>query len=317
MLVVGVDGELGADEADIQGRFGDYVAADVPDEGAVGDGAADGEVEVGSGADGVENDLVVLELALDGDGFVDEVGVLFGEGAGKDVDGEGGVGCDGLAFDGPGEDGGAIALSFDTEADDLVAVDDGVLVVLLGEAALGEDVAEAAVFGIGAEGSVFDGALVGLDGAIDAGLVVAVDGDDGGSVLIGPVGLDVDAADPSGLLLIVGDGGIADLAAGGSPAYQVLNSGCFSSRISVVSVGPKSAYFDRTCSTAYSRKPEFHWRLEARPRAWWTSAPRLPHPFSVTSNGRTVTFLKSGYNLTIHKLRYRPPYIERERKVGI
>jgi hypothetical protein len=102
--------------------------------------------------------------------------------------------------------------------DDFIAFDDGVLVILCGEAALRQEIAETAVLRIRLKCSVLDGAFVKFDGAADARLVVAVNGDDGGSVLIGPVGLHVHAADPGRLLLAVWavrDGGVADLGAVG------------------------------------------------------------------------------------------------------
>ena len=51
---------------------------------------------------------------------------------------------------------------------------------------------------------------------------------------------------------------------------------CYSSRISVASVGPKSAYFDRTSSTAYSRTPGTERLFDERPRDLWMIAPPPP-----------------------------------------
>jgi hypothetical protein len=110
VLVVRVDGEFGADEADGEDRFGDDVGADVADDRAVGDGAADRNVKVCVRADGTERELVVLELTLYRDGSGAEVGVLCGEGAGDDIEGKRGVEGDGNASDGPGKLGNAVAL---------------------------------------------------------------------------------------------------------------------------------------------------------------------------------------------------------------
>lgn len=212
IFVVGIDGQFGADKAYPDGWGGDDVDLDVAGDRSVAHGATDVEVEIRRGADGAQRELSAGELALDIYGLAPELGVAPLEGPGDDGQGKYAIAGDADSFHFPGDDWLAVALGLDAQAGGLVPLGDGKFVIAVLEAALRQEVAETAVLRVGSEGAVLHFALVELDAADDPRLVIAVDRDDGGAVLIGPIGRDVNAIYPGGLLDRAGGGGIAYLA---------------------------------------------------------------------------------------------------------